>query len=594
MRPLLYLLCITGWLNTTAQTLPPERLSDWTYPGYPGNFPDSVTIYNVSDFGIIGDGVTDQHTALTTLFSGINGSRAVIYFPPGNYKIGQTLDIPDSLILRGAGSDSTQLSMDLGGTAGDGLIISGSANGTWFPMTGGTEAGSTGLVVNDGGVIQTGDWIETRQQNGSWDTQPISWADYSIGQILQVTSRSGDTLICDRSLRIGYDPGLNPEVSVFTPAREVGLECFSIVRSDNVTAAFCPLINFRHAVNCYVKGIDVGTSISAHILLDAAAQITVTGSYFHDAYEYDGASMHGYGIALYFHTSDCLIEDNIFRNLRHSLSFQCGANGNVVGYNYSRDPNRSEFPANYGADISMHGHYSYANLFEGNIVQNIQLDQTWGPSGPRNTFFRNRAELYGILMTSATMQSDSQAFVGNEVPNTGLFLGNYTLAGSGHFEHGNMVRGTLTPAGTGNLPDSSYYLSGQPDWWSGSSWPGIGVPFVTGSGSNPAFDRYAAGGSLTVCERSITTGLSTPGPSDYLLYPNPASRELFLRKENHEASTSGLIQLFNSHGQLVFENPLTTDQVMRIALPYLPAGSYVVKILEKGSEIRQRLMLLPD
>jgi hypothetical protein len=90
--------------------------------------------------------------------------------------------------------------------------------------------------------------------------------------------------------------------------------------------------------------------------------------------------MHGYGIALYFHTSDCLIEDNIFRNLRHSLSFQCGANGNVVGYNYSRDPNRSEFPANYGADISMHGHYSYANLFEGNIVQNIQLDQTWGPS----------------------------------------------------------------------------------------------------------------------------------------------------------------------------------------------------------------------
>ena len=96
MRPLLYLLCITGWLNATAQTLPPERRSDWTHPGYPGNFPDSVTIYNVSDFGIIGDGVTDQHTALTTLFSGINGSRAVIYFPPGNYKIGQTLDIPDS------------------------------------------------------------------------------------------------------------------------------------------------------------------------------------------------------------------------------------------------------------------------------------------------------------------------------------------------------------------------------------------------------------------------------------------------------------------------------------------------------------------
>ncbi len=594
MRTLLCLLAFSGWLNASAQTLPPERRSDWSHPGYPGDFPDSAMIYDVSDYGILGDGITDQHSALANLFSGINGSRAVIYFPPGNYKIGQPLDIPDSLILRGAGSDSTQLTIDLGGTAGDGLTISGGANGTWFPLTGGTALGSTSLIVNDGGVIQAGDWIETRQRNGAWDTQPISWADYSIGQILQVASRNGDTLFCDRALRIDYDSALVPEVSVFTPAREVGLECFSIVRSDNVAASFCPLINFRHAVNCYVKGIDVGTSISAHILLDAAARVTVTGSYFHDAYEYDGASMHGYGIALYFHTSDCLIEDNIFRNLRHSLSFQCGANGNVVGYNYSRDPNRSEFPANYGADISMHGHYSYANLFEGNIIQNIQLDQTWGPSGPRNTFFRNRAELYGILMTSATMQSDSQAFIGNEVPNTGLFLGNYTLAGSGHFEYGNMVRGTLTPAGTGNLPDSSYYLSGPPDWWSGSSWPGIGVPFATGSGSNPAFDRYAAGGSPTVCERTITTSLSTPTTSDFVLYPNPATREVFLRKEKHPVETSGLVQLFNSHGQLVLESSLATDQVTRIPLPDLPAGSYILKLLEMGSETRQHLMLLPD
>ena len=105
-------------------------------------------------------------------------------------------------------------------------------------------------------------------------------------------------------------------------------------------------------------------SISAHILLDAAAQITVTGSYFHDAYEYDGASMHGYGIAPYFHTSDRLIEDNIFRNLR-TRSFQCGANGNVVGYELLPQSEPFRFPANYQGGHLMHGHYSYANLFRG-------------------------------------------------------------------------------------------------------------------------------------------------------------------------------------------------------------------------------------
>jgi hypothetical protein len=593
MRPLLLLLCCLVSLVSTAQTLPADRRSDWSHPGYPGEFPDSIPVYDVSNFGIFGDGLTDQHAALSTLIGTFGGARALLYFPPGDYRLGQTLHLPDSLVLRGAGADSTRLTFDLGGAASEGISVRGGANGTWFPLTGGYERSSDRLIVNDGGVIQTGDWIESRQRNGSWDTQPISWADYSLGQILQVVGRSGDTLLCDRALRISYDATLVPEVSVFTPAREVGLECFSIVRSDNVAASFCPLIDFRHAVNCYVKGLDIGTSISAHILLDASAQITVTGCYLHDAFEYDGASMHGYGLALYFHTSDCLIEDNIFRNLRHSFSFQCGANGNVVAYNYSREPNRSEFPANYGADISMHGHYPYANLFEGNIVQNIQLDQTWGPSGPRNTFFRNRAELYGILMTSAAAQSDSQAFVGNEVPNTGLFLGNYTLAGSGHFEYGNMVRGTLTPAGTSVLPDSSFYLNAVPVWWNGSSWPGIGVPYATGSGSNPAYDRYAAGGPLTVCERAITTGLPESQFPEVQLFPNPAGNALNIRWRGGATDDQAIIRIFDAQGHRVLETQRSAAYDERISVQELPAGCYLVKILNKGKILTQRLVLLP-
>jgi hypothetical protein len=43
----------------------------------------------------------------------------------------------------------------------------------------------------------------------------------------------------------------------------------------------------------------------------------------------------------------------------------------------------------------------YANLFEGNIIQNYMIDHYWGPAGPYNTFFRNRTELYGIVMTNS-------------------------------------------------------------------------------------------------------------------------------------------------------------------------------------------------
>src|SRR5205085_4353518 len=99
--------------------------------------------------------------------------------------------------------------------------------------------------------------------------------------------------------------------------------------------------------------------------------------------------------------------------------------------------------------------------------------------GPLNTFFRNRIELYGLVMTSGTMQSDSQNFVGNEIPNTGAFMGMYTLYGAGHFEYGNNVRGVITPTGTTNLPDTSYYLSSQPSFWNiASPFPSIGEPNV--------------------------------------------------------------------------------------------------------------------
>lgn len=40
--------------------------------------------------------------------------------------------------------------------------------------------------------------------------------------------------------------------------------------------------------------------------------------------------------------------------------------------------------------ISVHGHYPFMNLFEGNIVGRAGLADYWGASGPGNTLFRNR------------------------------------------------------------------------------------------------------------------------------------------------------------------------------------------------------------
>jgi hypothetical protein len=61
----------------------------------------------------------------------------------------------------------------------------------------------------------------------------------------------------------------------------------------------------------------------------------------------------------------------LFSDLKHAMIIQLGTNGCVFGYNYAQ--------RNYSDDgwdktyISVHGHYPFMNLFEGNIVGSAGL-----------------------------------------------------------------------------------------------------------------------------------------------------------------------------------------------------------------------------
>ena len=553
-----------GFHSVQAQIIPSVRTSNWVETGYPDSIPEPLNIVDVTSFGAIGDGIADDYVAVTAAISSLSGTQGVIYFPPGEYKIGSSLNLPDSVILRGASSDSTHLKFDLQGAVGNCINITGSIISAFDTIVA-AYRGTNLISVLDPVPYQPEMYLELLEDNGSWDTQPVSWADNSVGQIvkiIQVTpSGVGGAIETQSQIRADYGGsgwGTNARIRIINPAREVGIECLQISRADSVHAGVCFNVYFNYAVNCWIRGVESSKSIGSHVEIDASSKITITGSYFHHAYEYDGVSTHGYGITLFNHTGECRVENNIMKHLRHSFSFQAGANGNVNAYNYSFETNRSEAPADYGADISMHGHFPFSNLFEGNIVQNIQLDQTWGPNGPYNTFFRNRAELYGVLMTSGSVESNDQHFVGNEITSTVLFTGNYIIAGTGHIQHGNMVKGVLTPAGTTPLNDSSYYLNTAPSFWGTTgAWPSIGIPNTPGSGTNPAKARYLAGGQMTVCREDFTTGISNPiSSSDFFsISPNPFSNKLNIHSilQHSELST---ISCFDLTGRIVFEKNL--------------------------------------
>ena len=575
-------------LFSVAQTIPANRIFNWRHSGHEGTIPSPTQIIDITSFGGVGDNVTDNSVFLQNAIASSPGAK-VIFFPAGNFVFNSSINLDDSIVMRGSSSDSSKLIFDFAGAIGNGINIIGTV-GSFVNVISGAERYNNFVTVSDPSSFSVNDFVEIQETNGTWDTQPISWADNSVGQIMKITRINSDTLFFDEQIRINYDYSLTPIVRKIIPKREIGIECLKISRRDSVHLGVCFNINLSHATNCWIKGNEIATSIGSHIEVDASTNITIKNNFIHHNFEYDGTSTHGYGITLFGHTGQCRIENNIMQHLRHSFSLQCGANGNVIAYNYSSDPNRSEFPADFGADISMHGHYTYSNLFEGNIVQNIQIDQTWGPTGPFNTFFRNRAELYGIFMTSGAAQSDSLNFVGNEVTNTGLFMGMYTLAGSNHFEFGNNIKGTITPSGTTPLPDTSYYLDSLPTFWTSNLFPTIGIPNAISSGTIPAKSRFQSGVGLAYCEEAINTTIHEQNDQLQLqIFPNPFHDQLtiYLPSEINKEITISIIDL---QGRIVFtiSHQLRSGQnEIQIPTQNILQGIYIISIDGKRKILMQ-------
>ena len=499
----------TFYINGFSQVIGDSLRAGWSNAGVQNFYVDTSNVASVMNFGAAGNGTTNDYNAVVSAINSLNGNSGIVYFPAGNYLIGSTLSLPDSVTLKGAGADVTTLTFNLGGIMGNCINIWQGQAGSFIPVLSGYTKESVKITVSNSSGFAAGDYAEIREDNGSWDTNPAFWAAYSVGQIVQLDSVSGDTLFLRHPLRIDFEAALNVEIAKIIPRVNTALECFKIIRTDSVAPDLNYAVYFNYAANCRMRGIESDHSIGAHVFAEASTSLEITGCYFHHAYEYDGSNTKGYGVIMAVHTGETKVENNIFRHLRHAMMVKQGANGNAYMYNYSIEPTRSEPIADASGDLILHGHYPFANLFEGNICQNLQADQAWGPSGPFNTFFRNRVELYGIIMTSGTINTDRQNFVGNDLTGTGPFKGNYILTGTSNFTHGNyvQVQGAIFPPGTNVLNDTSYYYTSSPPFWNiPEPFPNIGTPNTTTGQNIPARERYLSGTGFTLCEPVIVSG----------------------------------------------------------------------------------------
>lgn len=453
-----------------------------------------------------------------------------IFFPAGHYRFRQGVVLKSGITLEGSGDDTTFLYFNLGGR-GHCIRAVGTQLRFEAAVDAAANSGQRFVRSSQASAWRAGDWCYLKDQDSALITS--SWAAGSTGQMLQVARVSGDTLWFDQALRRDYPIERMPRLQGMVPAENIRLERFTLLRED-ATSAQTSNIRFERVVNSAVHCVRSVKCNFAHLEISWSARVAVSGSHFSDAFDFGGGGK-AYGVVLQFASGECRVERNAFSDLRHSMLFQAGPSGNIAAWNYSVRPKwtGTALPSDAAGDLVFHGNYPYRNLLEGNVVQNIVIDDSHGKNGPYNTFLRNRAEGYGIFMNNG-VPSPSQHFIHNEITSSALFKGNYILAGGDHIESGNSLRGIITPAGTSSVV-LSYALDTVPEWYRPSNWPPIGPPAAINSRMTEVQSRV--GNSLpTLCrEARLNHFAGTPNAfAGWDLYPNPAHESIQLRNYRPE------------------------------------------------------------
>lgn len=548
-----------------AQDIPKERLVDWSNVGARS---DIANIYAVVDFLKLKNemNLSDDEAIAYLLENKVAGFNR-IYFRNGTYNFTKPFVLSDSTSIVGESSEYTILEFDLGGN--NHLISSiGKSNKDTTFLSLSLITGTNSFSIKNHN-LKSGDIIYLFDEDGEKITS--DWAKYSTGQIIEIESVTNDLVLLKSQIRRDFKSEDNPRIVTLDLKRNINISKITIIRKDQ-TESQTGNIYLEYVKDASVSCVRSYNSNFAHITIANSLNCQVTGSYFQDGFNYGGGGK-AYGVMIQFATSECLVYNNQFNHLRHSMILQAGPNGNVISYNYSKDPSWTDvaLPANSAGDLVLHGNYPYMNLFEGNTVQNIIIDDSHGQNGKYNTFFRNRAELYGIFMNAGT---NSQNYIGNEVTNSGFLLGNYVLSGSDHYEYGNNIKGKTTPINTDQIAISSLYLTKKLDYYDEINWPPIGLSNKLGSNIIEAenSNKY---NYLTACDYALSSIEIEKDIISFLVYPVPVKNTDKLHISS-ESSSNNLV-IYDLLGNQLFESQFNQNN-FRIDMSKFVKGIYFIYI----------------
>jgi hypothetical protein len=237
---------------------PTSRLPDFSHAGYHDGelpIPDLPVTATVTDFGAVGDGVTDDTAAFLAALAAA-GEGAVLV-PKGRYLITGELPIDRSkLVLRGVGSGQDGSVLYISKSLTD--VHGAAPQWSWYggfihlrpaapsittrtTLAAAASRGDSTLKVTDGSAVAAGDVLLLRLlddgsgslgrelHGGHADAGDCSYqVPLRLDTVVRVASVSGDTVTLTQPLRLALDPAWKPELAAFSYIEDVGVEHLAI------------------------------------------------------------------------------------------------------------------------------------------------------------------------------------------------------------------------------------------------------------------------------------------------------------------------------------------------------------------------------
>ncbi len=478
--------------------IPIARRVDWSRAGVEGGIPDNIPVrIQLTAQDLASDPVNAIQNAIDSA-----AAPGVVLLPEGTYQLSsssnqQVIRMRDGIVLRGRGMDKTQLVFHAPNLHYQGAInIYGSIGGVEYAVNAGYVEGSQRLQMANVGNLAVGDTIWLYQDNDpvlmstersdsgvGWNAD---WAQKSMSQLGRIASLSGNTIELDAPLRRSYSSTKNPRLVRVNTIKNVGIEDLAIHRQQDGANGFNVAI--ASAENSWIRNVEFAYAKRAHVWMSTSRFITLESNYGHDVLAL-GSGGNGYGFVTGKATSDTLIWNNILQRQGTALMVKEGSNGVVVAYNYVLDRHN----ATQGTtDVSLHGHYPYANLVEGNHIDASRTTDWWGPGGNYITYFRNRVRAAeghpGTRGISVGDRTHYVNIVGNtflngvsgvSIEDDDLHRCHFTLLEGNLFN--NVIEWNDLPAST---ISASRFLQQAPHFWGSTPWPVVGAD-VDSAGATP-------------------------------------------------------------------------------------------------------------